>query len=440
IEIGSVTYEITANKTYNEDNEFIGYSLQWEDVSQQVIAEQKVKDLVAAMLEGSLDKRIDTSGLSGFLENIAIGLNDILNTINEPISDIKDIISKIGSGDLTAKPKDVYRGDFISIKDAFDLALNNLNEVLFQTKITVNEISHAVSQIRLNSHAVASSSQQQSSAIEESTTSLMQTSTMVKNNADNANVAKQLVTETNEAAKNGQLKMSEMSQSMDDIFRSSEDISKIIKVIDEIAFQTNLLALNAAVEAARAGKYGKGFAVVAQEVRNLAERSSQAAKETSDLIDSSSKKVRQGVNITHSTASSLEQIVTNVIKVKDLVSEIASASDEQTKGISEVNKAMFQINQSTQSNSQQSIELASSSEELSKQTEFLNNAIQKFKLKEVKKIEQSFILPDGVTVEMMTKILQMLEIQNNSINVKNNAIEQKYLNSSKEIDPKRILP
>ena len=221
----------------------------------------------------------------------------------------------------------------------------------------VEQVGQSADQLRAASQNMASTSQQQSSSVEEVTSSVEETDTQVKANTDAANTANQLVMSTSQAANAGQTKMGAMTGAMNEINASAQNIAKIIKVIDEIAFQTNLLALNAAVEAARAGQHGRGFAVVAQEVRNLAGRSAKAARETAELIENSVKQVAGGVGIAKETSEALDQIVGNVVKVKDLVGEIASASAEQARGVSQINVAMNQVAKAAQEGSQQSEEL-----------------------------------------------------------------------------------
>jgi len=202
-----------------------------------------------------------------------------------------------------------------------------------------------------------------------------------RHNADSAQQANQLAGAAKGAAEKGSARMGEMVKAMGEINASSQEIAKLITVIDDIAFQTNLLALNAAVEAARAGRHGKGFAVVAEEVRNLAARSAKAAKETSELIESSKSKVGNGTEIANQTAAALLEIVEGVTKAADLVGEIAAASNEQAQGIAQVGQGLSQIDKVTQQNTATAEETASAAEELASQASVLQEQVAQFKLK-----------------------------------------------------------
>ncbi|HEY6882351.1 MAG TPA: methyl-accepting chemotaxis protein, partial [Polyangiales bacterium] len=272
-------------------------------------------------------------------------------------------------------------------------------------KVAVDQIGQASQELRSTSQMMSSSSLQLNRAAEESSHSLVRAASMVKATAENAAMANQLVSETSKAAQGGQGKMRELGGAMDAINGSAQQIAKIIKVIDEIAFQTNLLALNAAVEAARAGRHGKGFAVVAQEVRNLAERSAKAAKETAQLIEDSVSKVSQGVRMADSTTVALDDIIANVTKVVDLAAEIASASDEQARSIDTVASAMNQVSESAQAGSQQSSEVASSAEEMGRQMEVLLERLSQYKVGVPPK---EMGLPAGVSAELVEQIAAML--------------------------------
>ncbi len=201
-----------------------------------------------------------------------------------------------------------------------------------------------------------------------------------KTNAENAGQASGLASGVRTAAEGGNAKMEQMMSAMTDINDSSQQIAKIIKVIDEIAFQTNLLALNAAVEAARAGSHGKGFAVVADEVRNLAGRSAKAAKETAALIESSGGKVEHGLSVASQTLDSFKEIVSGIVKTTDVVAKIAAASNEQAQGVSQINVGLSQIDSVTQQNTANAEETAAASEELRGQSAELEQQLARFKL------------------------------------------------------------
>ncbi len=250
-----------------------------------------------------------------------------------------------------------------------------LNTVIKGLSEGSKQVNQAAGQVAASSQAMAEGATEQASSLEETSASLEEMSSMTKQNADNARQANTTATEAQKAAQHGRDTMSKMSQSIHQIKSSSDETAKIIKTIDEIAFQTNLLALNAAVEAARAGEAGKGFAVVAEEVRRLAQRSAEAAKTTSQLIEVAQKHAEEGVQVSQEVGDVLEQIAQNVEKVTALIAEVTAASNEQSQGIEQINQAVNQMNQVIQSNAANAEEAAASSEELSAQAEELNRLV-----------------------------------------------------------------
>lgn len=237
------------------------------------------------------------------------------------------------------------------------------------------QVTDASAQIFSSSQSLAEGAAGQASSLEQTSASLEQIAAMAKQNSENSGTANNLMQESEKNVENGIESMKEMTQSMDSIKKSSGEVSKIIKVIEEIAFQTNLLALNAAVEAARAGEQGKGFAVVAEEVRNLAQRSAAASKNTASLIEAAVRKANEGGNIVKKVSEALNAIAESTKKSGDLVGEIATASKEQADGVNQVNTAVIQLDQVTQTNAAAAEESASASEELSTQAENMNEAV-----------------------------------------------------------------
>lgn len=381
IRLADLVFNLVANPIFSETGERLGTSVEWRDVTDEVRAQEDIQRLIEAAGDGQLDNRLREDEYEGFLRTVAGGLNSLLDAVSEPIKDIIRVTERQAQNDLTAIVEGEYGGIFGQMKDAINNASDNINAVLNQTVSATGQVAESVEQLRTSSQALASGATEQSAAVEEVSANLAQTDSQVRSNSENANIASDLSGQTAGIANEGQEKMRAMVEAMQGIASSSDDITKIIKVIDDIAFQTNLLALNAAVEAARAGQHGKGFAVVAQEVRNLAGRSAKAARETADLIEESSRKVRDGVSIADNTAEVLGSIVENVLKVKDVVAEIAAACEEQTKGISQINVAISQVSTATNASSQQSMELASASDELASLTEQLQNEIGRFQLR-----------------------------------------------------------
>lgn len=250
-----------------------------------------------------------------------------------------------------------------------------LRRIIASLQDGASQVAAASGQVSSASQSLAEGTTEQAAGLEETSSSLEEMSSMTKQNADNAQQADTLSSQSQQSAQSGSEAMRRMSNAINDIQRSSDETAKIIKVIDEIAFQTNLLALNAAVEAARAGEAGKGFAVVAEEVRNLAMRSADAAKNTADMIQESVKNSQNGVTISAEVSKMLDEIVDSTQKTSDLVGEISAASSEQAQGIDQVNTAVSQMDKVTQQNAANAEESASASEELSAQAESMQEIV-----------------------------------------------------------------
>jgi methyl-accepting chemotaxis protein len=322
-----------------------------------------------------------TGDYQGEFDELKQSVNNTARQLKEIMGEISQVTGRIAAADLNIEKVENYSGDFIDISNALNTIIDSLNELLSHINEAAIQVNTGASQVADGSQSLAQGSTEQASSIQELTASITEIADQTKRNATDANKAQELSTNVKEHAAIGNAQMTEMQNAMVEINQSSEDISKIIKVIDDIAFQTNILALNAAVEAARAGQHGKGFAVVAEEVRTLAARSAEAAKETTLLIEGSINKVQQGTKIADQTASALTDIVDGIAKVTDLVVNIAKASNEQATGISQVNTGVEQVATVVQNNSATAEQSAAASEQLTGQAELLRETIGQFKLR-----------------------------------------------------------
>ncbi len=314
--------------------------------------------------------------------------NNIKNSLNLCIETLRSLIEEDGGAallaaankDLTARAKREYQGAFEKMKNNINTLITNLDEALSQVAIAAEQVASASGQISSGSQTLSQGSSEQASSLEEVSSSLQEMASMTKRNAENAKEARSLSEGALTTADRGVESMKRLSEAIDRIKTSSDSTAKIVKTIDEIAFQTNLLALNAAVEAARAGDAGKGFAVVAEEVRNLAMRSADAAKNTANMIEESVKNAEGGVSINQEVLKNLTEINGQVNKVSAVMAEIAAASDQQSQGVEQVNSAVEQMNQVTQQVAANAEESASAAEELSGQAEEMKGLVGAFNL------------------------------------------------------------
>ena len=339
-----------------------------------------VNMLADAGVKGQLDVRADVKQHQGDFRRIVEGVNNTLDAVVVPLNEVAEVLQSAAENDLTQQVLGQYQGQLGGLKDNVNTTIGNLNEALSQVTSAVGQVHSGVAQISDASQSLSQGATEQASSLEEITSSMTQIASQTKTNAENAGQASGLASSVRVAAESGNAKMEEMMGAMTAINDSSQQIAKIIKVIDDIAFQTNLLALNAAVEAARAGQHGKGFAVVADEVRNLAGRSAKAARETAELIDTSGTKVDIGLRVAGETLESFKEIVDGIGKTTDLVGEIAAASNEQAQGVAQINQGLGQIDSVTQQNTANAEETAAAAEELRGQADLLHAEVAGFKV------------------------------------------------------------
>jgi methyl-accepting chemotaxis protein len=336
--------------------------------------------LSVSAIQGKLSTRADASRHAGDFRRVVDGINQTLDAIVLPIVEATRVLESLAQYDLRVRVKGEYQGDHARIKEALNGTATALHDALVQVAEAVEHVAVAARQIASSSQSVAQGASEQASSLEETSSSLEEMASMTKHNADNTVQARSLSQMTKHAAEHGGSSMTRMTDAMEKIRTAAEGTAQIIKDINDIAFQTNLLALNAAVEAARAGEAGRGFAVVAEEVRNLAQRSKEAAKKTEDLIRMSVGNAENGRQITTEVATSLIEIVGAAGKVNDIISEIAVASQEQSRGIEQVNVAVSEMDKVVQAAAANAEESSSASEELSSQSEELASLVSRFQI------------------------------------------------------------
>ncbi len=346
-----------------------------------IIPIKKIQNIIENLSAGNFNNEIkcETKNEIGSLANQT---NIFIKKIKSISYEIISYLNNISKGNLNIEIKEDYIGDFIYIKKATKKIISSLNSTLNSINKSAYQVSIVAKQVAVGAKSSSKCTNQQSISIKELSKSLSEVYIQTKENANNAKIVNSLVLATTDNAKKGSEQMNRMLLSMDQINKTSENIAKFIKVINDIAFQTNILALNASVEAARAGSAGKGFAVVADEVRNLAARSAESAKETTEYIESAINTIREGTEIANQTASALEDIIEGIKNVTDLIIGINNSSNSQSDGLSKITLELEKLSELIHNNKISSEQNTLSSEQLLKQADILNKIVSKFKFKQ----------------------------------------------------------
>lgn len=386
-QVGDEWVRLNADKLLDSAGQPEGMYLDWRIITQEMrneenvkLAQKNIQDLIEAANCGDLDKRINARQFEGFYMELANNMNSLMDTIAEPLKSITTTLNDFARGNLTHTMDGEYKGAFASIQKSVNNTISKLQQIVIQIKTAADSVSSAAKEIASGSEDLAHRTEEQASSLEETAASMEEISATVRQNAENANKAKELADNSNTIAAEGIKVAVNAVTSMQEIQESSKQIADIIGVIDDIAFQTNLLALNAAVEAARAGDAGKGFAVVASEVRTLAGRSAEASKEIKVLITKSVNLINNGFVLVNKTGDTFKEIGESVQTVTKLITDITQASNEQARGVSEINSAVSQMDESTQHNAALVEENTASARNMADQAEQMRTLIDFFSI------------------------------------------------------------
>jgi methyl-accepting chemotaxis protein-1 (serine sensor receptor) len=366
IKVGDLYFGLIANPIVDAQGKRVGTVVEWADRTAEVGVETEVAEIVKAASQGDFGQRLATAGKTGFFANLATNMNQLLDTSEQGLTDVADVLGAFAEGDLSQRIERDYAGLFGKVKDSANSTADNLARVMGEVRAAADALTGAANQVSATAQSLSQSASEQASSVEETTASIDQMSASITQNSDNAKITDGMATKASKEAGDG-------GQAVTQTVTAMKQIAQKISIVDDIAYQTNLLALNAAIEAARAGEHGKGFAVVAAEVRKLAERSQEAAKEIGDLASNS-------VDTAERAGKLLGEIVPSIQKTSELVQEIAAASQEQSQSVTQIGGAMGQLSKATQQNASASEELAATSEELSGQAEQLQQSVAFFKL------------------------------------------------------------
>jgi methyl-accepting chemotaxis protein len=364
----------------NSNGEHLGMVVEFNNRTLEVATEQEINQVLQAASQGDLQQRITLENKSGFFKTFSEGINQIMDSNQDAVEDIMRLIAALANGDLTKQIENQSVGIFGQLKNDINLTVDKLTDIMTAILLMARALNNTAEKSSEGNISLSHRTKAQAASLEQTAASMEQITSTVQQNTDNAQQASHLAVDAKNCAEQGGEVVGSTIQAMTEISQSSQKITDIIGVIDEIAFQTNLLALNAAVEAARAGEQGRGFAVVATEVRNLAQRSAAAAKEIKMLIKDSVGKVKEGTKLANKSGETLKEIVLAAKKVSEIITEIATANQEQSLGIHQINKAVAQMDEMTQKNADLVEVATTASNDMKEQARTLKEQVAFFKV------------------------------------------------------------
>jgi len=389
IKLGGRRLRLVISAIRGGDGKFLGTVVEWLDATSEVDVQEQIDQVIAAAREGDFERQVNLEGVDGVYRKLAVDVNELTTMVGTATHELGVMLGAIAKGDLTKRIKTDFKGRLGDLKDNANTTADQLAEIVTQIKTVTVEVENASAEIGAGTDDLAKRTEHAATNIEETAASTEEMASAVRQNAEYAQNADQLVGTANNNARQGGDVVEQAVSAMGRIEESSQKITAIIGVIDEIAFQTNLLALNASVEAARAGEAGKGFAVVAQEVRQLAQRSAQAASDIKNLIQDSNSQVQDGVALVNNAGRSLEEILSSIGEVVAIVQGISTASQEQASGIQEINNAITSMDEVTQQNSALVEESTASARTLGDQARRLTELVAFFNINEGQNPRQS---------------------------------------------------
>jgi len=380
LSIGGRLYALTTAPIFDDGGRQIGSIGEWRDRTDEVESEHQYAALIDAAGRGDFSHRISTGGKHGGALQQAEGLNRLLGVISNAIDDVASVLAAVARCDLTERIETDYEGAFGRLKKDANTTIDRLRELVGQIKDASMQIDTAAGEIAMGNLDLSRRTEEQASNLEETASAMEELTATVRQNADSAREAREVAARSNAVADSSGAMMAQVIDTMGGIQSSSGKIADIIGVINSIAFQTNILALNAAVEAARAGEQGRGFAVVATEVRGLAQRSAQAAREIKSLIDDSVDKVETGAELVNKVGGTMSTMVTEFRTLDQMVTDIAGASGEQSQGIEQVNRAVTEMDEMTQQNAALVEQATAAAKSLQEQASELVRSVSRFRL------------------------------------------------------------